>query len=228
MTRDCFEPRLALFGSGSPAPCRDDLVVGTVAGADAVGRFFAGFDIEILRSVSRRRAAPPKPHLGDAAGGAGSRGALAPEINGQYRSNGARMPVLSGQCCRWRSATFDRRIAAADHSRETGSIATACLARREISPNPTISAESAGFLRVGFVSRSPRLELRRLFGPFVSGLKIPFPGNGDLGSKRLGSNGCFSDPEDEHFRSVLEGGNRPVILGPCGRVGIAPLLGRVA
>ena len=38
-------------------------------------------------------------------------------------------------------------------------------------------------LRVGFVSRSPRLELRRLFGPFVSGLKIPFPGNGDLGSK---------------------------------------------
>jgi hypothetical protein len=37
---------------------------------------------------------------------------LAPEINGQYRSNGARKPVLSGQCCRSRSATFDRRIAA--------------------------------------------------------------------------------------------------------------------
>src|ERR1700758_4265809 len=54
---------------------------------------------------------------------------LAPEINGQYCSNGARKPVLSGQCCRSRSATFDRRIAAADHSRETGSIATACLAR---------------------------------------------------------------------------------------------------
>ena len=71
-----FEPRSALFGSGSPALCRDDFVVGTVAGADAVGRFFAGFDIEILRSVSRRRAAPPKPHLGDAAGGARSRGAL--------------------------------------------------------------------------------------------------------------------------------------------------------
>jgi len=47
-----------------------------VAGADAVGCFFADFDIEILGSVSRRRAAPPKPHLGDAAGGAGSRGAL--------------------------------------------------------------------------------------------------------------------------------------------------------
>ena len=51
---------------------------------------------EILRSVSRRRAAPPKPHLGDGAGGAGSRGAPGPEINAQYRSNGARMPVLSG------------------------------------------------------------------------------------------------------------------------------------
>ena len=77
-------------------------------------------------------------------------------------------------------------------------------------------------MRVGFVSRAPRLELWRLFGPFVSGLKIPFPGNGDLGSKRLGSNGCFSDPEDEHFRSVLEGGNLPAILGRCGRVGIGP------
>ena len=60
-----------------------------------------------------------------------------------------------------------------------------------------------GVLRVGFVSRSPRLELRRLFGPFVSGLKIPFPGNGDLGSKRLGSNACFSDPEDEQFRVLM-------------------------
>ena len=39
---------------------------------------------------------------------------LAPEINGQYRSNGARMPVLSGQCCCSRSATFDRRIAAGE------------------------------------------------------------------------------------------------------------------
>jgi hypothetical protein len=76
MTRDWFEPRSALFGSGSSALCRDDFVVGTAAGADAVGRFFADFDIEILRSVSRRHAAPPKPHLGDRAGGAGSRGAL--------------------------------------------------------------------------------------------------------------------------------------------------------
>src|SRR5580700_9350939 len=143
MTRDCFEPRSALFGSGSPALCRDDFVVGTVAGADAVGHFFAGFDIEILRSVSRRRAAPPKPHLGDAAGGADLGAPLAPEINGQYRSNGARMPVLSGQCYRSRSATFDRRIAAADHSRETGSIATACLARSSSPVLTEISRNSA-------------------------------------------------------------------------------------
>src|ERR1700747_2253097 len=70
---------------------------------------------------------------------------LAPEINRQYRSNGARMPVLSGQCCRSRSATFDRRIAPVDRSRETGSIATACLARvlTEISRKPAISPELA-------------------------------------------------------------------------------------
>ena len=67
------------------------------------------------------------------------------------------------------------------------------LVLTEISPNPAISPEIGAVLRVGFVSRAPRLELRRLFGPFVSGLKIPFPGNGDLGSKRLGSNACFSD-----------------------------------
>jgi hypothetical protein len=72
---------------------------------------------------------------------------LAPEINGQYRSNGARMPVLSGQCCRSRSATFDRRIAAADHSRETGSIATACLARSSSPLSPTNQSPHGGDFR---------------------------------------------------------------------------------
>jgi Branched-chain amino acid transport system / permease component len=56
----------------------------------------------------------------------------------------------------------------------------------------------------------------------VEFFQLPLPGNGDLGSKRLGSNACFSDPEDEHFRSVLEGGNLPVILGRCGRGGDCP------
>jgi hypothetical protein len=49
-------------------------------------------------------------------------------------------------------------------------------------------------------------------GRFVSGLKIPFPGNGDLSSERLGSNACFSDPEDEHFRSVLTPDDRVLPL----------------
>src|SRR5262245_26620462 len=108
MTRDCFEPRSALFGSGSPVLRRDDFVVGTVAGADAVGRFFAGFDLEILRSVSRRRAGTTRsPPSAMQPAGQDLGAPLAPEINGQYRSNGARTPVLSGQCCRSRSATFD-------------------------------------------------------------------------------------------------------------------------
>jgi hypothetical protein len=64
---------------------------------------------------------------------------LAPEINGR-----ARMPVLSGQRCRSRSATFDRRIAAADHSRETGSIATACLTRSSSPLSPTTHSRSNG------------------------------------------------------------------------------------
>src|ERR1700740_2296523 len=69
---------------------------------------------------------------------------LAPEINGQYRSNGARMPVLSGQRCRSISETFERRIAAVDHSRETGSIATACLARSSSPLSPTTHSRSNG------------------------------------------------------------------------------------
>src|ERR1700740_2290605 len=88
---------------------------------------------------------------------------LAPEINGQYRSNGARKPDLSGQCCRSRSATFDRRIAAAGPPRETGSIATACLARSssltEISPFSAISPRIGGVAGVGFVSAKPSSKL---------------------------------------------------------------------
>ena len=68
----------------------------TDAADDAVGRCFVTFDIEILRSVQwRRRAAPPKPHIGQQAGGAGSQSALASEL-AQYRSNRGRMPVLCG------------------------------------------------------------------------------------------------------------------------------------
>jgi hypothetical protein len=55
--------------------------VAVVAVDNAADRFFADFDIEILHSVERHRAALPKPHLGHQAGGAGSRSAITrPEL----------------------------------------------------------------------------------------------------------------------------------------------------
>ena len=60
--------------------------MGLRAGAVAVDATVNGFlaDLDILRSSVRFEAAcrpPPKPHLGCAAGGAGSPNALAPKIN---------------------------------------------------------------------------------------------------------------------------------------------------
>ena len=97
---------------------------------------------------------------------------LAPEINGQYRSNGARMPVLSGQCCCSRSATFDRRIAAVESLArdrfdsdcvlgtqfEVLSAPPRILVLTEISRNPAISPELAESPSAGAV-RGP---LRRM------------------------------------------------------------------
>jgi len=62
------------------------------------------------------------------------------------------------------------------------------LAQTEISPFIANSAELAGF-RVR-ASSLPRAipNLSRLSGAFVSAGKIPFPGNGDWGSQRRGSN----------------------------------------
>jgi hypothetical protein len=54
-----------------------------------------------------------------------------------------------------------------------------------LSPN---SREWAGcFSEILSLQRRP-LNLHSRFGCFVSALKIPFPGNGDFGSKRRGSN----------------------------------------
>ena len=50
------------------------------------------------------------------------------------------------------------------------------------------SPELAGVVSRDFVSATVSLNLRSRFGLFVSALKIPFPGNGDFGSKRPGSN----------------------------------------
>src|ERR1700676_1298 len=53
MMRDCFEPGSAFLPLGSPAVCCEVFAAGMGAADDAVGRFFANFDIEILRSVHR-------------------------------------------------------------------------------------------------------------------------------------------------------------------------------
>jgi hypothetical protein len=80
ITRDCFEPVTAFLLLGSPEVVDEGFEAGTNA-ADAVDGFFAGFDMEILRSVSRGLlAAPPTPHLGQEAGGAGSLAHVAPTI----------------------------------------------------------------------------------------------------------------------------------------------------
>jgi hypothetical protein len=59
--------------------------------------FFADFDIEILHSVDGGVAPHHRsPTSAMEPAGQDLGAPLAPEINGQYRSNGARMPVLSG------------------------------------------------------------------------------------------------------------------------------------
>src|SRR5215204_5206715 len=103
ITCDCFEP------GSSPCPftlTRVDpsgfAAEAVVALKDIADRFladfdFADFNIEILHSVHDGLAPPPpKPHLGQEAGGAGSRSALGAQNYPHYRSNRARMPVLSG------------------------------------------------------------------------------------------------------------------------------------
>jgi hypothetical protein len=74
----------------------EGFAVGTGWGDEIADRFFADFDIEILRSVYRGvRAALPKPHHGHRAGGAGSRSAVGVR-NWRHRSNRGQMSVLSG------------------------------------------------------------------------------------------------------------------------------------
>ena len=64
------EPPSAFLVFGLSAVGRAGFDAVTDAADDAVGRCFVTFDIEILCSVQwRRRAAPPKPHIGQQAGG---------------------------------------------------------------------------------------------------------------------------------------------------------------
>jgi hypothetical protein len=53
MTRDCFEPASALTPGTSRAALGGGFEAETGVLDDAVGRFLADFDIEILRSVNR-------------------------------------------------------------------------------------------------------------------------------------------------------------------------------
>jgi hypothetical protein len=79
MTRDCFELESLFWAFTSPTGCCVGFATGLAD--DASVRFFADFAIEILRSVHGGVAPPPpKPHLGQQAGGAGSRSALASGI----------------------------------------------------------------------------------------------------------------------------------------------------
>jgi hypothetical protein len=72
----------------------------------------------------------------------------------------------------------------------------------------------AGFSYDYAVSETAALWLGGRFGAFVSGLKIPFPGNGDCRRQRLGSNGELLRRKSEQLvlagpfsRQVGEAGN---------------------
>src|ERR1700735_1699861 len=62
------------------------------------------------------------------------------------------------------------------------------LVLTEIFRLPANSSEWAGLLSEVLSLQRRSLNLHSRFGPFVSALKIPFPRNGDFGSKRTGSN----------------------------------------
>ena len=101
MTRDCLESGSVFLIFGSSVVLGVPVSAGARA-VDTVDDFFADLDIEILRSVQKGIvAAPPKPHLGDQAGGAGSLSASSARDWRQYRSICAGRPVLSGSSYCW-------------------------------------------------------------------------------------------------------------------------------
>ena len=96
MTRACFERALVLVVFGSSADCKAGFAAFTDNGDFAGDGFLTDFDIEILYSVDDGVAvAPPKPRIGDQAGGTGSQSTLGAQVRRQYRSNRGGMPVLS-------------------------------------------------------------------------------------------------------------------------------------
>ena len=67
--------------------------------------------------------------------------------------------------------------------------------------------ELAGLLYDRLVSETADPWFGRRIGAFFSGQEIPFPGNGDRGRQRLGSNGQLIGRKPEHL----------VLAGPFGR-----------
>ena len=61
MTRDCFETEADFLVLISPAVCCEGFAAGAGVADDLVGRFFADFDIEILRSVHGVRRTTEAP-----------------------------------------------------------------------------------------------------------------------------------------------------------------------
>ena len=154
MMRACFERALALWVWGPSADRWAGFAALTDNGDFAGDGFLADFDIEILHSaLDGVAAAPPKPRIGDQAGGAGSRSALSAQVCRQYRSNRGRMPVLSAarydptqrpstrditrheqvsmqpRCFYWQTANlFDPFAAAAGSPATKSSLSAACCA----------------------------------------------------------------------------------------------------
>jgi hypothetical protein len=101
-----------------------------------------------------------------------------------------------------------------DHSRETGSIATACLARGSSPLSPTTHSPAdrdfpspfkkppmGGLRRARLVSVEGVSESRRCFGAFISARKIPFPGRRP---RFLGTAGCLALPGPGLLVSALK------------------------
>jgi hypothetical protein len=101
---DCLEP------ASASSVCCEDFAAAAVDGAAAGERFFADFDIEILRSA--HGGVPPhhrSPTGGRHPAGQDLASALgAPGIDDNYRSNRLRLPVLSDDGPKANRATFDR------------------------------------------------------------------------------------------------------------------------
>jgi hypothetical protein len=97
--------------------------------------------------------------------------------------------AVTGQVTAW--AHCRRRSVARRRDHIRGSIP---------SGRSAVSTDASARLGTLPVSATASLNIRSGFGLFVSALKIPFPGNRDFGSKRLGSNTLIIAASLKHSR----------------------------